>query len=62
MNAAVRVRFKNGDQKLSQRELGIIKAKPIAGLECLAETPLGSLRHRKPCDSTLGPEDLRCRG
>jgi hypothetical protein len=44
------------------RRTRIIKAKPGARLECFAETPLGSLRHRKRRDSTSGPEDLRCRG
>ena len=32
------------------RRIGIIKAKPVARLECLAETSLGSLRLRKRCD------------
>jgi hypothetical protein len=31
-------------------------------VECLAETPLGSLRDRKRCDSTSGPEDFDAEG
>ena len=43
------------------RRARIVKAKPVARLECLAETPLDSFRERKHHDSATFPEDFRCR-
>ncbi|MEA3163615.1 MAG: hypothetical protein QOE88_1433 [Verrucomicrobiota bacterium] len=44
------------------RRVGSVKTKPVAGLECLAETSIGSFRGWKRHDSATGSEDLRSRG
>ena len=40
----------------------IVKAEPVARLECLTATQDGSFREWKLRDSTTGTKDLRCRG
>ena len=43
-------------------ELEASKRSRLPRLECFAETPFGSLRGWKRCDSATGPENLRFRG
>ncbi len=44
------------------RGVGSVKAKPVARLECLATTPIGSFGSGQCRDPAPGPENIRCRG
>jgi hypothetical protein len=61
MNTFAHVDHSKGNPR-SARRTGGVKAESVAGLGCVAETPLGSFRGWKRHDSATGPENLRCRG
>jgi hypothetical protein len=57
LNTPPHVDHPKSDSRLARR-VGIIKAEPVARLECFAETSTGSFRGWKRRDPTTGPEDL----
>ena len=61
LNTPLRVDHSKSDPRFARRTGGV-KAKPVARLECLAETSIGSFRGWKRRDPAPGPENLRCRG
>jgi hypothetical protein len=61
MHTLENVDHSKGNPRLARRTRSV-KAKPVAGLERTAKTPIAFIGTGKHSDSATGPKNIRCRG